>query len=256
MDVKVKVGVCGIPRRLELLASTLDIVEVQETFYRPRPDKYKAWRLKAGNLEFTVKAWFLITHGLNKMLLKKSKLDVGKPGYSGDDYGGLKPTKPNMEALEEVFRSAKALHARIIVFQTPPSFKPDHPFEIAEFFNTVVREGYIPVWEIRGSTIRYLREIKEITKTTEGLVIATDILKMPPPEYAADILYTRLHGLGSGTVNYRYKYTKDDLILLKDRVNWYMSEYKKETGYILFNNIYMYDDALLFKNILIREKSY
>jgi uncharacterized protein YecE (DUF72 family) len=250
MDIKI--GVCGIPRKLEELEKHLDAVEVQETFYKPRTGKYKKWRERAPNLEFTVKAWFPITHGWNRFLSMKAKIQSpSEIGVNPENIGGLRPTKDNIKLLQETMEAAEELNSKIIVFQTPGSFKPVSIMEIAEFFNIVTDKGFIPVWEIRGSTLEYTSEIQFIVEHARKLVLSTDILRtLPPVKYSAPIVYTRLHGLGGGVVNYKYNYTTDDMKKLLNILTDYMSKENKKAAYVMFNNIYMYTNAITFKSII------
>jgi len=66
------------------------------------------------------------------------------------------------------------------------------------------------------------------------------------PVWYEEIIYFRLHGIGPRETNYKYKYTDKDLRYLLDKIR----EYGARVFYVMFNNIYMYDDALRFKNIL------
>ncbi|HID96027.1 MAG TPA: DUF72 domain-containing protein, partial [Candidatus Latescibacteria bacterium] len=52
--------------------------------------------------------------------------------------------------------------------------------------------------------------------------------------------YFRLHGVGG----YRYRYTNDDLKRLREMCGG------RDMSYCMFNNVYMYDDALRFKDLL------
>jgi len=250
MDIKV--GVCGIPRRLEELEERLDVVEVQETFYNPKTGKYRKWRERAPTLEYTVKAWFPITHGWNKFLSRKAKMkSPSEIGVDPGGIGGLRPTKDNLLLLEKTIEAAEELDSKLIVFQTPGSFKPLNTTEVSEFFNIVSDKGFIPVWEVRGSTLEYISEIQLIVKHSRTLILSTDILRtLPPVKYPVPIVYTRLHGLGKSVVNYKYKYTIEDLQKLLDVLTSYMEKENKNTAYVMFNNIYMYTDAVTFKSII------
>ncbi|MCS7369608.1 MAG: DUF72 domain-containing protein, partial [archaeon GBS-70-058] len=64
-----------------------------------------------------------------------------------------------------------------------------------------------------------------------------------------DKLYFRLHGIGGGEVNYRYKYTDEDLSKLKDMIMDYNVQGAYEF-YVMFNNVYMVEDALKFKSLI------
>ena len=54
-----------------------------------------------------------------------------------------------------------------------------------------------------------------------------------------DICYFRLHGF-----NYKHKYTDEELIRLKGLL--------RKDGYVMFNNVHMFDDALRFKELVDR----
>ncbi|MCD6096109.1 MAG: DUF72 domain-containing protein, partial [Thermoprotei archaeon] len=73
-----------------------------------------------------------------------------------------------------------------------------------------------------------------------------DPLKSKPLS-SHEVAYIRLHGL-NGEVNYRYKYKEEDLERLASSIAELKRNY--ETIYVLFNNIYMKDDALRFREVL------
>ncbi|MGC8994630.1 MAG: DUF72 domain-containing protein, partial [Pyrobaculum sp.] len=79
-----------------------------------------------------------------------------------------------------------------------------------------------------------------------GILIVVDPLRREP--LPADLYYFRLHGLGEGEVNYRYKYTDDDL----RRIVAVIRKLQGDAVYVMFNNIYMYDDAVALKQMLSR----
>ncbi|HHF59326.1 MAG TPA: DUF72 domain-containing protein, partial [Thermoplasmatales archaeon] len=60
------------------------------------------------------------------------------------------------------------------------------------------------------------------------------------------IAYLRLHGSPPGARMYNYRYTDEDLQVLLDIVR----EMRVRESYILFNNIYMFDDALRFRKLV------
>jgi Uncharacterized conserved protein len=127
----------------------------------------------------------------------------------------------------------------VLVFQTPPSLKPEtHIYDI--FASITVR--WRLAWEPRGETYKDPRLIQKVAEL--GVVIALDPLKRDPLPSA--LQYFRLHGVGKGEVSYRYKYTEDDLHKLASVVR----SLKAETVYVMFNNVYMHRDALRFKQLL------
>jgi uncharacterized protein YecE (DUF72 family) len=60
----VRIGCAGFPQRQAVTFETLDVVEVQATFYKPPLVKtVQHWRAVAPrSFSFTMKAWQLITH--------------------------------------------------------------------------------------------------------------------------------------------------------------------------------------------------
>jgi len=54
--------------------------------------------------------------------------------------------------------------------------------------------------------------------------------------------YWRLHGIGS----YRYKFGEKDFLLLKEKIE----KEKRNEIYVMFNNVYMEEDASAFKKII------
>jgi uncharacterized protein YecE (DUF72 family) len=242
----VKIGTCGFQRSRKLHFNNLDVVEVQQTFYDPPSEEtLKKWREEAPpRFEFTVKVWMLITHEYNKMLWRKIKRKI--PG-DPKDYGGFKLNKNTLWALEETLKAARTLRARILVFQSPQSYKPtkENIERIERFFKEVDLEEFEVVWEPRGEWWNKPEVLKKLHEDL-GLIIAGDVLRGRLPRHKQDILYTRLHGLGGKEVNYKYKYTDEDLHKLKSIIE----EYNAREAYVLFNNVYAYEDAVRFKNLI------
>ena len=74
-----------------------------------------------------------------------------------------------------------------------------------------------------------------------------DIFKRDPVS-EHPISYIRLHGVGKGEVNYRYKYTDEDLQKLKEKTK--ILEAQGKEVYVLFNNVYMAEDAKRFIELI------
>ncbi len=208
----IKVGTCGwgfLKGGLKEYAKMFRVVEVNYTFYRyPRKSTLERWREIVGSdFEFTVKAHKDITH-------KKQFENV----------------EDEIHKLKEI---CNTLNANIILFQTPKSFQNFN--RVYKFLENHEFEENI-VMELRGFT----KEQREELVKEFGIIDCTDILRETPVK--SRFLYTRLHGLGKRM--YHYKYTEDDLKLLKEKVK----KYRK--GYVMFNNIHMYEDAKRFSEIL------
>lgn len=233
-----RVGVCGFPRSQEEVFSRLDLVEVQKTFYKPmRPKTAEKWRKKAGEkFEFTVKAWQLITHPAGSPTYRKAGLSPENPGQ----YGFFKPTKGVFEAWEKTREICQALRTRIVVFQSPPSFKPtpENIGNMEEFFLSV-EKSFVKVWEPRGWPAEKVGEVCN----SLGLVHAVDPFAAKPTT-SKPLLYYRLHGSPPGKRMYNYSYTEKDLEALRG-----FCPVGKDV-YILFNNIQMFEDSIRFKELV------
>ncbi|QGA67599.1 DUF72 domain-containing protein [Sulfolobus sp. E11-6] len=237
----IKIGTCGFTRKH---FNYFSVLEVQETFYNfLSEEKLDKWRELSiqNNVELTIKANQIITHEYNKITYKRTKTIIGDV----KNYGYFRPTKEVMQALEITLKEAKFLNSKIIIFQTPASFKPNdtNMRNLKDFFSTLDR-SFIYGWEPRGEWNLNPEMLTKILSEIDAIHVV-DPFKNKPLD-SKQIGYFRLHGLGSEKVNYRYKYTKADLEKLKEYI---MSE-KKNLIYVLFNNVYSFDDALSFKRMI------
>ncbi len=240
-----KVGCCGFCTAMEKYFAKFPVIEVQKTFYKPpRPETAKGWREKADSVnpdfEFTVKAWQVITHPPSSPTYRKA-------GISPKNCGYFRLSETVMKAWEATKEIADILRARIIVFQTPPSFRDNEEnIERArQFFSRISREEYILVWEPRGWSDESVRRVCEET----GVVHCVDPFVSDP--VAGRIAYFRLHGFGlgcrnspMGKLNYRHVYSDEELKWLLD----YVEKFSKER-YVMFNNTNMCKDAERFMDL-------
>lgn len=243
---RVRVGTCGFSKSRRLIYRDLDAVEIQQTFYDPRVEGFlERIREEApGGFEFTVKAWMLVTHEYNPRLWRRLKSPV--PG-GRESYGFFRDNEYVRWAWEETVKAARRVGARIIVLQSPASFKPtrENLDRLRGFLEKYWPEGYLLAWEPRGEWWGRT-DLLEALSRDYGLVIAGDVLRGRLPPEGQDLLYARLHGLGGGEVNYKYRYTDSDLERLRQVVlggPW-------STAYVMFNNVYSYYDAVRFKQLL------
>lgn len=240
--MKVKVGTCGFPAAREKLFSSVDAVEIQQTFYHPPEEKtLKRWKEEAkGRVEFAVKAWQLITHPASSPTYKKLKGEMREKISSiAEKVGFFRFTKEVMRAYEETLLCCEAVEARILLFQTPSSFKQveENIENLEKFFEKVNRpKGITFVWEPRGRwDMKVLREIADGC----GLIIGGDPLG--GGYLLGNLLYIRLHGIDG----YKYRYTQEDFKNLGEMVG-------NKRGYVMFNNVNMFEDAVKFKKFLER----
>lgn len=232
----IKTGCCGFPVSRKRYFEHFRVVELQETFYQmPEPALAERWRQQAPeDFEYTLKAWQLITHEPKSPTYRRLRIKI--PEVKKQYYGSFKPTDEVFDAWQKTSEIAQILRARVIVFQCPPSFIPseDNKKNMKAFFKEIKRQKFMLAWEPRGKWSA--EDIKPVCTELE-LIHVVDPFK--DKALYGKILYCRLHGIGG----LRYKYTDNDLkrlleLCLDDR-----------TVYVMFNNVFMFEDALRFKEI-------
>ncbi len=202
--------------KLALYAAYFDLVEVNSTFYRlPQVKTAVHWfelaREVNPNFEFTVKVNQEITHR--------------------DRFASAR----SFAAYARTVEIADALHARILLFQTPASFRPtdENIARLRAFFETVDRGSQMFVFEPRGWDEKAVGILPEL-----DLIHVTDPF-VGPPVTTGTTAYLRLHGAPPGERMYRYDYTMADLRRLAKMI----AALAADVVYILFNNDNMYANA-------------
>ena len=249
--MEIRVGCCGwcVRGGKKAYFKEFSVVEVQETFYKlPRAKTVSKWVEKAPeNFEFAMKAWQAITHPPTSPTWRRAGIEVPRSKYNR--YGFLRPTKENLKAWEKTLEICRAMEAKVCVIQTPASFKysEENVGNMRMFLSSIKRDDVIIGWEPRGNWREHLDEVKKICDEL-NLIHIVDPFRCKPVS-SSPIIYLRLHGIGGREVNYRYKYTDDDLEKLSKIVEGFIDD-GAEKIYILFNNISMRDDALRFVKLL------
>ncbi|GAB4306364.1 MAG: DUF72 domain-containing protein [Candidatus Bipolaricaulota bacterium] len=231
--MEVRIGCCGWSalrpeedargrHRLQLYAARFSLVEVNSTFYRiPRPETVRRWRDLADRMnprfEFAVKAYRGITH---------SARFRGPQAHDG---------------FARSVEVARALRARVLLLQSPPSFAPApaHEEALVRFLSEVDRSGLTLVWEPRGQWGEDPERVAALCREL-SLVHCTDPFRALP--VTGGLAYLRLHGSPPGARMYRYTYTDQDLARLRD---WVLG-LDAALVYVLFNNDTMASDAQRF----------
>lgn len=190
----IKVGCCGYPTSMKKYHESFDLVELNRTFYvYPQMSTVTGWRERSPvNFEFTIKAHQDISH--------KCRFEI----------------KPSIQAFEQMKRICEALKARILLIQTPGSFRPVNLNDAIEFFHNVEREDLTIVWETRGPNWGKpgTRAILEnILKTVDVPHVVDPFISTPA--YSSNITYFRLHGTGKNSTT-----TSIQMTNLKDCTNW------------------------------------
>ncbi|RAK02427.1 uncharacterized protein YecE (DUF72 family) [Larkinella arboricola] len=233
----VNVGTCGFSRPKTELAQFLSCVEVQQTFYQPpRLATLENWRRQVPpEFEFTLKAWQLITHEARSPTYKRLKKPLSDE--ERQQAGSFKPTEVVRQAWQVTADCARALGAKTILFQCPASFKPtrENRTNLERFFSDIDRQNFHLGWEPRGAWDRDL-----IQDMCHDLNLWHVVDPFVTNTVTPDHCYFRLHG----RQGWRYQYEEQELTELVELLP------KNRPCYVFFNNVHMFEDALLFKKIL------
>lgn len=231
---RIRVGCCGFPCAKARYYQEFEVVELQQTFYAmPRPGLLAKWRCEAPEwFEFVIKASQFITHPATSPTYRRAGLKVEDPAA----YGGFKPTPQVWRAWTSVVAQAEILRARVVLFQTPSSFgpTPENMRNLTRFFERIDRKGLILAWESRGRWPEGL--LRELCSDLELVDCVDPFLRQPTTE---GLFYFRLHG-GKG---YRKRYSEEEL-------NWLKGLCTGRSGYLMFNNIHMLEDARRMEELL------
>jgi uncharacterized protein YecE (DUF72 family) len=252
---RIWVGCCGFPVARKKYFEYFKTVELQQTFYNlPEKKTAEKWRSEApADFRFNMKAWQVITHPATSPTWRRLRRP---PSGKKENYGYMKPTRENLDAWIKTVEIAAILNAHVIVLQTPPSFRysKENTTMVSEFLREATgylkdRGRILAGWEPRG-TWRNYREVLRSIVCSYGVIHIVDPLRDEP--IICDnqsVLYFRLHGLGGREVNYRYKYTDEDLLRLAKMIEKYIADNGISDIYVMFNNVYMFEDAQRFRSI-------
>ncbi len=236
---RIIVGCCGFAGRQAEYFQKYDAIELQQTFYKPpQPSTAERWREQAPeDFTFTMKAWQVITHPASSPTYRKAKIELDDAAKSR--VGFFRPTDEVLDAWHKTREIADIVQAKFVVFQCPASFKPtdENVENLREFFRAIGPQPFDMGWEPRGQWPEDV--VRELCEEL-GLVHVVDPFSAQP--LAGDVTYFRLHGIGG----YRYRYTDEDLRRLLDMCPG------GRTVYVMFNNVYMGEDALRFMELLGR----
>jgi uncharacterized protein YecE (DUF72 family) len=112
----------------------------------------------------------------------------------------------------------RVLDSRILLVQTPGSFRSDKLGIAGYFFKEVSREDLMLVWETRGpawENAEVRERLREVLQKLDAMHVTDPFRVMPA--YTGEIAYFRLHGLGKQM--YYYQYTDIELQKLKEACN-------------------------------------
>lgn len=244
--MEIYVGCCGIPGGLKRYSEEFKVTEINSTFYKiPKIETVQRWRQTvADDFIFTVKCHQAITHPITSPTWKKSGIKNFEE--LKDKVGFLNPTKEVLEYWRKTVEICIILRAPLCLIQLPTSFieNRENIENMRKFFSMIERNGLAIALELRGWSRERFRQVCE----EFDLISCVDPMKYEPLYFSKrKIGYFRLHGSYRGErINYKYKYTVEDLKNLKERVE----KSNCNVVYIMFNNVYMREDARQFIELL------
>lgn len=231
------VGCCGFPVGRKKYFQTFEVVEIQQTFYRPPGrDTVRRWREEAPDrFEFTLKAWQLITHEPSSPTYRRLRMPLS--GEEKGQAGAFRWTDVVRRAWQATADAARLLGADKVVFQCPASFKPtaENKDRLRRFFTGIDRRGITCIWEPRGKWSE--EEIAELCRELD-LVHCVDPFKAEA--VTGGLRYYRLHGISG----YKHRYSDEELRRLVGRAEG------ASVCYFMFNNVSMMEDAMRFLAVL------
>jgi uncharacterized protein YecE (DUF72 family) len=229
-----KIGCCGFPVVKEKYAGHFHVVEVQQTFYQPpKISTLQNWRaLVPENFEFTLKAWQIITHAAKSPTYRRLKTKL-----TGEEYeqcGAFQNTPIVQCAWETTRACAKALAARLVLFQCPASFTPTpkNIFQMRRFFTAIERGALKLLWEPRGNWPDDL--VLSLCRELNLVHVVDPFLSRP---VTTDLIYLRLHG----GKDFKHVFSDEELRKVAQLIP------ADKPAYVMFNNIKMWEDARRFQ---------
>jgi len=233
-----RLGLCGWNGSQRAYFADFDCIEIQSTFYDPPALTVASkWRTAAPpGFEFCMKAWQLITHAAASPTYRRLRVPISP--NERESVGSFRQTDLVWQAWQRTLEIARALEARVILFQCPRSFHPtsENLINLSVFFSSVERDNFRLAWEPRGEA--WTADI------VKDLCVEYDLIHCVDPFEAlsvhGDMNYWRLHGRGS----YSYCYTDPDLAALRQ-----MLTRQRKPGYVMFNNFSSKADALRFRRL-------
>lgn len=246
--MKIHVGVCAFKKKY--YTGSIRCVEIQRTFYNiPQEKTIIKWRKEAPeDFIFNIKAFQGLTHNVKsptwRRYSKKITNDIKEKA------GDLRVNDLTLDWMRIYSNFAKILRSPVIVVQTPSSFRPtkeniERAYQFFKKFSDILENESPDTWigwEPRGKWLE-TAELKDIIDNIDKLIHIVDPF-FHEPVVIKEISYFRLHG--KPYLNYKYKYTKEDLTVLLKK----LEDVHSKTTYIMFNNVFMETNAKIFMELI------
>ena len=245
---RIYVGTCGQVMGLKKLLETYTALEINATFYRfPTEKQRKNWaRVLAERKDFflSLKAYQGFTHPAHSPTWKKAGLNPEERERLKDFVGCLRWNEVTEGFLDETARLIEELKADFLLFQLP-SYCQKEEENAFSFFEKVSAALEVKLgFEIRWPSVDLLAEVWR----RYGVIPVFDPFLEPELRETffpqLDFLYLRLHGRRDerGRLDYKHRYSDEELRELRA----FIEGARAETVCVLFNNVYMKEDARRF----------
>jgi uncharacterized protein YecE (DUF72 family) len=140
-----RLGLCGWNGSQPAYFEDFDCIEIQSTFYDPPSVQVaRKWRSAAPvDFQFCIKAWQLITHTAASPTYRRLRSPL--PANDRDAVGSFRQTEQVWQAWLRTLEIARALDARVILFQCPKSFLPtsENLINCSAFFAASTENAFV-----------------------------------------------------------------------------------------------------------------
>lgn len=147
----IRIGCAGFAGSQESYYRQYQAVEIGTSFYNlPQSRTVERWREQAPDgFIFAMKAWQVITHRASSATYRRTRLESADREHAG--HFGFNPTV--RWAWERTVEVASTLGARVVLFQSPPGFRPtrENLGRLRMFFERCRRGKLELAWEPQGT---------------------------------------------------------------------------------------------------------
>lgn len=252
---KIYIGTCGQVMAWKKLLATYSALEINSTFYYfPSVRQRENWKkllASRNNFFLSLKAYQGFTHPYRSPTWKKAKLSQEEFAKIKHYVGCLKWNQVTKNFWEEMLLLSKELKADFLLFQLPNSCAKEKE-NIAYFFEEISQDlpfrlGLEIRWPDKTLLLNLWQKFRIIPVFDPFIDTELKDLFFP----LLDFIYLRLHGkMENKRLNYKYRYSDEDL----QKLDQWIQEVQGQTVCVLFNNVYMKEDALRFKERLENRK--
>ena len=252
--MRIRIGTCGNKVGLKKYVELFDTLEINATFYNfPSERTLTNWEKtfkERKDFALAFKAFQGLTHPFSSPTWHRAKIRPEERENLRDQVGCLRLNPVTETFLKRTLEMARRLSACFLLFQLPRNCEKKKE-SFTDFFSRLrdlsgdvpgLRFGLEIRWEDPGLLERLYRHF-EVVPVFDPLLFPAYLKRFRDLPF----LYLRLHGeLKGGRLNYNKNYSDEELQGLAELV----SRLGAHEVFVLFNNVYMHENALRFKELL------